>query len=454
MEFEESVRQWKELLARKERVEAESFYYENVFPEVLERFRSRGRHLKNYRYLISLLGFSPAPIILLIKTINPEKVLFITSEEAGHHLDLIQRETGLPLSRIDLHWVNSSESTEVYSAIKNFVVGKKEPQEVLVDITGGKKAMVGGAAMAGNVLGMDVCYVDYERYDPELRQPDPGTEYPNILKNPLQVLGDIDFQRAKEFFNEYHFARCIEVLNELDRRVEDLWGVRRLKALAEIYSQVDTFHFEGAASKLERVLEEKCGDNRFVSDDDLQRWRGVLEVLVKKDHPDHRLYSCLNYFYSGRRFAERKRFDIAVFLMYRTIEMILAGALKEAGIDPSNPVYPPELTVDLYNSKLKEVYEDAYFVKELPPKVGLMDCAIFLSMKNHPLVKDLNLKGLQGIVRIRNDSHFTHGSRPLGEEDYNKIRRQARKLLEQYLALSGRGRMDVFEGQFALPKIE
>jgi hypothetical protein len=133
--------------------------------------------------------------------------------------------------------------------------------------------------------------------------------------------------------------------------------------------------------------------------------------------------------------------------------MVLSGALKEAGIDPSNPVYPPSVTIDLYNEKLKEIYDKPFYADKLPRKVGLMDSAILLSIKGDPVVKELKLKALQGIVNIRNDSHFTHGSRALGEDDFNKIRRTARKLLEKYLGLKDKPRVEEWETLFAFPKL-
>jgi len=67
--------------------------------------------------------------------------------------------------------------------------------------------------------------------------------------------------------------------------------------------------------------------------------------------------------------------------------MMLAFILKEIGIDPSNPVYPQEITIDTFNRKLQEVFEKDYYEKSLPRKVGLMDSAILLSIINHPIVE-------------------------------------------------------------------
>lgn len=451
MEFQKYLNEWENLI-RRDRQAGEAYYYEHIFPVVIDRFLLRSDSLKKYRYLISLLGFSPQPIILFLRATKPDKVLFIHSEETEEYLDLIQQWTGLKISQVIKESVGSSDPTGVYKAIKDFVFSK-DKNEILLDITGGKKSMVGGAAMAGSLLGIDIGYVDYEKYLSTLRQPEPGSEYPNILKNPLQVFGDIDFQKAKEAFNHYDFARCLDILAELDKRVEDIWGVRKLMDLAKIYQKINTFHFEEAKAMIDNLLIKCPDDNRFVPGKSIQTARDIVTILRDKKHPDHSLYSCLNYYFSGERFAERGRFDIAVFLMYRTIEIILSVALQEIGIHPSQPVYPSWVTPDGYIEKLKHVFEADYYEKRLPSKVGLMDSAIFLSMKKSPIVEELNLKELKGVITVRNDSHFTHGSRALGEEDFRKIRRIARKLLEKYLSIKSSRMVKDFESMFSFPKI-
>lgn len=452
MEFIEKIEQWKHLF-RTKRDEADLFYYNSLFGDVIDCFLKKSEGLRRYRYLISLLGYSPQPVILLVRAINPEKVLFIHSEETESYLDVIQKWTDLTLTRVLREQVDSSDPTGVYKAIKEFV-HSRNPREILLDITGGKKAMVGGAAMAGNFLGMDTGYVDYERYLPDLRQPEPGSEFPNILKNPFYVLGDLELEKAKEAFNQLNFNRCIDLLNELNQIVEDIWGVRKLRALAEIYQEVDTFNFEKASSLIQEFLSKWRDDQRFVLSSQVEITNQILAVLMDTQHPDHHLFACLNYYFAGERFAQRARFDVATFLMYRTIEMILSLTLKEIGIEPSRPNYPPWVSLDQYQEKLREVFEREYVERTLPYKVGLMDSAILLSMNRHPIVEGLNLRELKGVITLRNESHFTHGSRHLSEEDYNKIRRFTRKLLEKCLFIKEKPPVKDFENKFCFPQIK
>lgn len=449
MEFKEKVENWMKLI-RTDRVEADRFYFEVMFEDVISRFVQKSKILEKYKYLISLLGFSPQPIILFIRAIRPQKVLFIYSDESESYLDMIQKWTDLTFAQILKEQVKSSDPSGVYKAIKEFIVNRN-PGEILLDITGGKKAMVGGAAMAGNFLGIDTGYVDYERYLPDLRQPEPGTEYPNILKNPFYVLGDIELEKAKEAFNHLNFNRCLEILNGLNSRVEDIWGVRKLKAVAEIYQHFDTFDFVKALQLIEDNLDRLRDDSKLCGQ--IERTRGILQILNNPEHTDYNLYTCINYYFAGERFSQRGRYDVAIFLMYRTIEMILSCTLKDLGIDPSKPNYPSWVSHEKYQEKLKEVFQTDYYEKALPNKIGLMDSAILLSINQHPIVRELNLHELKGIITLRNESHFTHGSRRLSQEDFRKIRRHARKLLEKYVELKGKPKINEFENFFLFPNL-
>lgn len=449
--FDKEVDQWMKLILI-DRHKAKLFYYDSLFPKIIEQFLQKFSWLAKYRFLISLIGFSPEPIILFINGIKPQRVLFIHSEETEEYLDIIQKWTGLSLKQVSRETVNSSDPTGVYKAIKKFAFGKN-PIEILIDITGGKKSMVGGAAIAGNLLGIDTGYIDSTEYLPELRMPKPGTEFPNILKNPFYVFGDIELDKAKEAFNHYDFKRCLEILAELDQRIEDIWGIRKLKALAEIYQAFDAFNFLEAKDRILKFSEKYEGDKKFISLDQIKNTFEILEILSDKNHPEFHIYMCLNYYFAAERMAERARFDIGVFLMYRTIEMILSAALIELGINPSEPKYPERITVNRYNEKLREVFENEYYEKSLPLKVGLMDSAILLSLCNSPLMMNLNLKEIKGVIELRNKSHFTHGDMVLSEEDFKRIRRLSRKIIEQYLQLKGKPAVFRFEQSFKFPKI-
>jgi CRISPR-associated protein (TIGR02710 family) len=451
--FETDVEKWKQLL-RENPSRAKEFYNASVFPEAISRFCHKAKNLQRHRFLISLVGFSPQPIILFIKAIRPEKVLFLYSEESEGMLDIVGQHTELTLSQIEKSMVDSSDVTDVYRGIKRFLADKNQG-DVFVDITGGKKSMVAGAALAGYILGLSVGYVDYEKYLPDLRQPEPGTEYASILKNPLSVFGDLEMSKAREFFNQGHFARAREIAENLEARIPDVWPARELKDLIEVYKAWDELNFASALDAVKNFLtrHEYHADKRLL--ECVRKHLEVLTILANLQHPSSSLYLALTFFCVGKRLASRQRYDMAVLLTYRTIEQTLSMFLQESGIDSSAPVYPPKCTREAYNQKLREVYEKQYYEKDLPTKLALMDQAIVLSLLDHKIVSRLDLKKLKGIVELRNSCIFAHGMKTMIEEDWGRFRRIAAKLLAEALKIRGGGDQDLstYEENFAFPHL-
>lgn len=58
--------------------------------------------------------------------------------------------------------------------------------QITVDITGGKKSMVASASIFGKDYGCRIVYVDFAEYIKELRKPLPGSEFLNIVYDPLK----------------------------------------------------------------------------------------------------------------------------------------------------------------------------------------------------------------------------------------------------------------------------
>lgn len=448
--LKEKLRQWRSM--KNNREEAECFYYREIFPFVIDAFKKKAVGLSKYRYLISLVGFSPQPIILFIKGVEPEKTLFICSPQTESIIDTIWDYTDLRPSSLDKCTIESSDVPGVYHAIKDFVYGK-EPKEILIDTTGGKKSMVGAASMAGNFLRIDVGYVDYDNYITELRQPEPCTEFPNILKNPLVVFGDLQIMHANELFNQGNYQRVREIAMELEDKVEDVWRVRRLLELAEIYQAWQDFRFEEALKGMDRFLHRYEATDPGIPRSDLEKHQRLLKILANENDTRYPIYLAVNFYFAGVRLSSQGRYDIAVLLMYRTMEQVTSLFLKEKGIDPQKPSYPKEVTEDIYNKKLKEIYGNQFYAKELPTKIAFMDQVALLLIMKHPLTKASDPRVLKGVVNLRNNNMLVHGYYPQEEADYNKIRREAAKLLGRALELKGMERLNEQEKLFSFPQL-
>ncbi len=183
MELKEKIKRWIDTI-NKDKQKASQFYYKAIFPEISKKFVKNFPY-KNYDYLISLVGYSELPVILSILGVAPKKVLFLYTEETESKIPFIVEKTSLSTPQIEKLKISAISEHEIHRAIKYFIEDK-DKSRILLDITGGKKSMIGAAAQSALVLQIDAGYIDGE-YIHDLRQPNPGTEYFRILETPSEM---------------------------------------------------------------------------------------------------------------------------------------------------------------------------------------------------------------------------------------------------------------------------
>lgn len=171
------------------RKEASDFYDREVFPTVIELFINRHRPEKEYDGLILTVGFSPQPLILSIRTINPRRIALLYTPEAKGFIKWIQEQTGYTPDQTDLLPIDGTDVKGIYDKTWKFARDTwGEFTNIAVDITGGKTSMAAGAALAAAVIPADICYVDSDDYLKEFRMPQPGSEYMRLLEGPDTLL--------------------------------------------------------------------------------------------------------------------------------------------------------------------------------------------------------------------------------------------------------------------------
>ena len=236
VEFQTRVAEWKNMdrTSTDAKREALIFYDKHIFPLVKKLFLSKpkDRPQKEYEALILTVGLSPEPLILSILATKPKRVGLLYTPETEKFLPRIQKETALTLDQLDKRKIDGSNIIEMYEAIMGLYTDWGSPSNVAVDITGGKKSMVSGAAMAGAVLGADIYYVDTNHFNRELGKPEPGSEYLSLLDNPYTVLGDLEVEKAKDLYDRYDYAGAQRIFNQLNEQVgnpsqaQSLRGIR------------------------------------------------------------------------------------------------------------------------------------------------------------------------------------------------------------------------------------
>ena len=175
------LEEWLNLALSGEFIDAQNLYYDKLFDHIIENFTLKHvQVLKEGGVLFSMLGFSPEPIILTAKLINPDTHIIFTTNNRNMDNSILDRFLE---DDYQMEYLENEDFNVVYSALKEKMILFPESQ-IVVDITGGKKSMVAAAAIFGKDFGCKVVYVDFSEYIKELRKPRPGSEVMTIVYDP------------------------------------------------------------------------------------------------------------------------------------------------------------------------------------------------------------------------------------------------------------------------------
>lgn len=175
------LNEWRDLASHGNFKLAENLYFEKLFPEVISSFSKKYQDQFTHEgVLISLLGFSPEPLILTAKAVKPSHHYILTTELRQDIIDRISQYLG---DEFELIVINNAEFLTIYKTLKE-ILYKTNTTNIILDITGGKKSMVASAAIFGKDYRFKITYVDFAEYIKDLRKPLPGSEILNMVYNP------------------------------------------------------------------------------------------------------------------------------------------------------------------------------------------------------------------------------------------------------------------------------
>ena len=176
------LEEWLELANSGNFNKAQELYYENLFNAVIDNFKNNYRNkIDSGGVLFSILGFSPEPIILTAKAIEPEKHIIFTTNNKSDGNDYLEKFLD---TNYEMIYIEDENFNTLYKALKESLI-LNPSSNITLDITGGKKSMVAAASIFGKDYGCKIVYVDFAEYLKELRKPLPGSEIMNIVYDPL-----------------------------------------------------------------------------------------------------------------------------------------------------------------------------------------------------------------------------------------------------------------------------
>lgn len=190
-DFKECVAEWLKLQKAGEAKEAKEYYYANLFDNVIKQFKAReeGSMDEPVDVLFSILGFSPEPIVLGAKLLQPKTHIIIQDMQVSQNV-----ENAKVISKYLPGTVTVTLQDESFACIYDTLKEQltlHPGRGYAINITGGKKSMAASAGVFARDFNCSLIYIDYDSYDPDTRRPLPGSEKLNIVYSPKRDIPDL-----------------------------------------------------------------------------------------------------------------------------------------------------------------------------------------------------------------------------------------------------------------------
>jgi hypothetical protein len=437
---------------------AENEYFHQcleVFCAVVQKQIDADAHLPkidlkpDYDVLITLLGFSPQPLMYTILTLKPEKVCLVATKEsavfdkicAGDYfqflIDKFEDENlsadnrkvkavsnGRPLDRDDfpetrsrikiekLRLAESIGAVDTFRKTRELIqeIRKEKPNaRIAVDITGGKKSMDASAFLTAAVEDdIDIFYVDFEGYGEG--KPVCGTEFLNRLDNPYQLYNIREEELLKEFWERKDYAQADRIVSKLlddfGEEKAETYGLDKererylqIQEAAKCYAAWSDFNYELA--RHHRGFDFYRGRQQNVLSD-------LMPCPDKRKTAKGAIYLAADRWMRGSDFLEKEELHKAALCFTQAIELLSEYRFE-----------------DLYGLN---VFDKTAIEKNRPcgnvefGKTPLLIAGLigFLFGDNHYKIKSINLK-LSWIDRGR---QFRRQDKPEGIFDALKVRNE------------------------------
>jgi len=468
-----------------QRQKAEAFYEDKLMSLITEDYIDRNSDLvyEEVKYLVVSVGTSYEPIVLNIKLLNPEKILFLYTDTSAETMNKIVEMCELVPTEYEKSRVSEVDPLDIYREIKRCFLEWNRPEKMYIDFTGGTKAMSAAAALAGAMIEVQLIYVGTNDYLPFFRKPNPGSEVLFFIDNPLAVFGDLEIEKALTLFGEFNYSGAKEKLSELKESIPDPNIRSQLNfvyLLAECYEAWDSLDFSNAYQRIKELNSQLNRDRRhknflLMSDrSHLSEQEKILENLsvipdylkeknsVEILRNDAVMYSLMFTMYQNAITREnQEKYDMATLLFYRLLEMIEQKCLLGHGLYVADMNYEtvivnetvvPEFAglegndrVRLLKSKVLEIRRALFGRRAndyLQDQVSLLDGFVLLLAVGDEIMRGDNdaaginlLKRIRAMVYLRNNSIFAHGLGPVGYDEYRKFSAFVTELFKKFCSI-------------------
>lgn len=429
--------------------QAQRYRRQVLVPQALRRIEDEGLALPpdTVDLLVSLSGFSPETTVFAAAFTRPKDLLVLVSHTAREGIDFI-RGHAAPGLHIDVQQVDPLDPVDIYERVRKAVDdfkrfnGVPDPN-VVIDITGGKKSMSAGAALAATQLDSPMCYIDGD-FNPEIRQSEPGSERLVILDNPTKLFGDRQQEAAEVEFGHGAFDAAFRRFESIARTSPTPARARFGCDLSELYTAWSDLEFDRLGEAV-TAMRARLDDSAYHCVPRTERrLRAQLEFLDDLARRREGEPLVLTFYLLGRHYQEHGRRDFAALLYYRMLESLFEIRLSAHGISPAKPDWAgvdpdPEAFAERYRALSESVFNREF--RGMPFKVGMVESALVLQVLNDPMLpmfgldKPKALRHLRSISDSRNASVLAHGKTTVSAEVTERLSGFALQALRAYWEL-------------------
>lgn len=425
----ERAEEWRRMprCSDEERALAERFYLEQVLPLLELDFVQREHvHLPHpYLGAIVAVGRDPTPALLALATMSPERVHLIYASDAEPAVEqLIARVQPAP-TPYDRSRVDEQPILQAYAAARDVHRDWGAPESVAVCLTGGPEALSAGLAMAAHMIGADLFAVEAEEYWPAVGCPRPGSQYLRLLPQPYAAFGDLAQAEAQRAYarGDYNLARELyaQLADKPDGR--EYRPYRDLAAAYEAWDRFDAYPAGRLLSEVAQALENEPWHPLAPHLPHLRQQADTLTRLAPLMAPDdwasieallHQAdlvtWLAFSLWHAAERRLRAGRFDLAVLLQYRLLELLVQQRLAARGVDMAAPDYArldgPDLPAALAERQVRLLERPPS--EALPERSSLSNGLLLLHIVGDLLVEDIDWALVRRCLPVRNRSMLAH----------------------------------------------
>lgn len=272
--------------------------------------------LPKYDALITILGFSPEPLMHTILALAPKKVYPVATEESARDFYKVplNPNTKKPDGKIEYFEaiierykepsqtiivedikrnVASIGSMDTFKRVREIIHEVRQDNKnskIAIDITGGKKSADVSAFLTASVeWDIDIFYVDFEDHNGV--KACCGTEFLNKLDNPYEIYNINEESLIKSLWERQDFdavvevaGKAIEKLTEEKAKKYDLEKERnrlmQIKAAAQCYSEWSRFNYSEAQNSVFDYYEQKQDNVLSILSDCNNQIKNIYGIIM------------------------------------------------------------------------------------------------------------------------------------------------------------------------------